>query len=169
MFSATDILFLLLFSHVTKNRTRIETKLMQKSLWFDGYKQAMAMEKRIKEAGLLGDACATNAFMRKCFECCEINQVCFHPFKVLLLSTGTSTASICQVICWCEHIYSVCVFSFLPLSNIKRSLCLVLFSSLLSITHLVKTLSSLILFLGVGSRFLFSCLFVSSHFSYLYT
>jgi hypothetical protein len=58
---------------------------MQKSLWFDGYKQAIAMEKRIKEAGLLGDACA-NAFMRKCFECSENeNQVCFHPFKVLVL------------------------------------------------------------------------------------
>lgn len=61
----------------------METKLMQKSLWIDGYKQALAMEKRIKDAGLLGDSCSNaNAFMRKCFQCSE-NQVCFHRFKVL--------------------------------------------------------------------------------------
>ncbi|KAF3321105.1 Myb family transcription factor [Carex littledalei] len=60
-------------------RSRMETKLMQKSLWIDGYKQALAMEKRIKDAGLLGDSCS-NAYMRKCFQCSE-NQVCFHHFK----------------------------------------------------------------------------------------
>ncbi|KAJ4777859.1 Homeodomain-like superfamily protein [Rhynchospora pubera] len=85
-------------------RSRIETKLMQKSLWLDGYKQAIAMEKRIKEAGLLGDDCA-NAFMRKCFECNE-NQVCFHPFKVLgqngalcatMLTVKERNANICSL------------------------------------------------------------------------
>jgi hypothetical protein len=127
-----------LFSHMTKkNRCKIETKLMQKSLWFDGYKQAMTTEKRIREAGLLGDACA-DAFMRECFECSE-NQVCFHLFKVLLPHAS------CQVV----DVSSVCN---LPLSNIKRSLCLVL----LSLLHILSRPNLCVLNSFLGSRFSFS-------------